>query len=255
MKPWDPNPTLPLWLAAPQTADGSAPSATAVMLRPFGYLLYAAFFWACFAVVVGLHLFLFLYLAFEGADGPLPVWDDLVHRVWTMQNPLLAVLMWVAFVGLYAVLMGTLALFHVPLATGGTALLATLAFVRSLNPRYRGEKLTGTSWARPEETLGFRVPGPDGRGMALSGLPVRQTSFTRVVLKIYHAGWFVQGGTFVAGLPLGAAHLAGLLLLYPGVPTGLRIVFAVLGLAFLVLSVVLFVRTLRRRYADPSVRR
>ncbi|QAY69962.1 hypothetical protein [Xylanimonas protaetiae] len=258
MKPWDPNPSQPLWLAAPQTADGTTPSAVAVALRPVGYLLYAAFFWVCFAFVVGLHVFVFLLLAIEGTeavDSGLPPWDELVHTVSTSQGPALAVLLTVVLVVLYAPSAGTLALFHVPLLAWSTALLATTAFVRSLDPAYRAEKLTGTSWARPSDTLMFHVPGPDGRGLAMSCLPVRRTAFTCRVVKAYHAGWFVQGGTFVATLPLGVAHLAGVVFVYPGVPTGLRVVVALVGLACLALSVVLLTRALRRRYGAVAARR
>ncbi|GAB2451904.1 hypothetical protein [Xylanimonas ulmi] len=255
LAPWDPNPAKPLWLSDPHSADGARPSALAVALRPFGYLLYAAFFWLILLIVIGLAVGFVVFAAVATRpDGPLSdvAWDGAVSGAVEGFGRVGAVLVWLVVAVLASMCFGAAMLVYLPLSTAAAALVASLAFARSLQHRYREEKITGTSWARPGDTLGFRWPGPDGRGLAIT-IPVRRTPYSIAVVKLVHAGYFVKRWTFLAGWAIGVSYVATLVIVWHDVPPTVTVVAAVVGVVGLGLSVPAFVRA-RREYVDPRSR-
>jgi hypothetical protein len=87
---------------------------------------------------------------------------------------------------------GPVLLWWLPNCTWPLAALSFLYVVRSLNPAYRGEKLSFTAQGARGSTLG----PPTVSTVALSLQPVRTSVLARFLMRFYAAGWQLDGRSF-----------------------------------------------------------
>jgi hypothetical protein len=108
-------------------------------------------------------------------------------------------------------------------ATFPLAALSWLAFFRSLNPRFRGDALTFTTYGARGSAFG----PPTAGGVALSLIPVHETGFTRWLMRIYMYGWQPTAVGIIGMVPAGVALVLMVCpVLDPSAPVAVRIVAA-----------------------------
>jgi hypothetical protein len=224
------------------------PSPTALVLRPVGYLLMTVL-WIAIAVfpfvlgyglIPSADLMSHLYAAWEPVEAQhLYWWEDLLgmdpeRRASTIPMMVLMVgpVLGLGFLGMIA-----FALYPMILLYG-------LAFLRSLNPRYRGDRLTYTTYAEKGSTFGPVTL----TGVSLSAIPTYETRFTRWVMRFYWYGWQPSGRMILGMMPAGMGLLLGVLAVDLFTPAPLRVASAVGAVALAAVSVVVVRRDWRRRY-------
>lgn len=227
------------------------PSPTALVLRPVGYLLMTVLWMAIavfpfvlgYGLIPSAYVMSHLFAAWEPAEAQhLYWWEELLgmdpeHRASTIPT---MVLMMGPVLGLGFLGMIAFALYPMILLYG-------LAFLRSLNLRYRGDRLTYTTYAARGSTFGPVTT----TGVALSAIPTYETRFTRLVMRFYWYGWQPSGRMIVGMMPAGMGLLLGVLAVDLLTPAPLRVASAVGAVALAAVSVVIVRRDWRRRY-DPT---
>lgn len=209
------------------------PSAAERVLRPFGYLL-IGLVWTAIGLVT-------LLLP---AALPFGLWSTDPERStqdFLAGTDLLPLLLFLAFALVVLVPLLGYVFVALPLASVPLAVLSFTYVVRSLMPRYAGERLSSTGWSR--NVIGPPTIGPT----ALSLLPVRLTPWTRLWAGLMMLGWRPNRGILIAGLPLGlASFLVSGWLFWP-VDTVGAVVWSVVTAALLAATIVLVVRAYRER--------
>jgi hypothetical protein len=222
--------------------EAKAPSPTALVLRPVGYLS-TAVVWTAISVipfVLGYGLIPLGYLlSLVEPDSPVHWWEymfevDPDHRTGF-------VLGMVLFVGpiLGFGVLGLLSFAVYPLVV-----LSWLAFFRSLNPRYRGDRLTFTSHEPPGTTFG----PPTMSDVALSLIPTHETRFTRWVMRFYMYGWKPSGRMILGMMPAGAGLMLGVLAADVLTPAPLQLGYGAAAVALVTVSALVVRRDWKRRY-------
>lgn len=216
------------------------PSAVGRALRPVGYLLIAVVWTALGAITLLLP-----------AALPFGLWStnpDRSGQDLVAGGALLPVLLFAVFALVVLVPLLGYAFVALPLASIPLAVLSWTYVVRSLSPRYAGERLSSTGWSR-------NVIGPPSIGeTALSLLPVRLTPWTRFWTDLMLLGWRPSRALFVAGYPYGLATFAAAGWLYTPGPVGTA-VWGVVVAALVVATVVLLVRAFRQRVSGQPAPR
>ncbi|MFC8597928.1 hypothetical protein [Isoptericola sp. NPDC057191] len=221
--------------------DDVPPASWSVVLRPAGYAAVGVVWTAIWLIVVLLLVGSVPYLAFVDSE-------DLVAGVGDrLSDPLGAVGLLVVALPILALAVGAGG-WHVLTASWPLAVLSFVYVGRSLDRRYRGERLSYTT----RGAWGTSFGPPTLTGVALSLQPVRPSPFTDRVMRYYVAGWTVDGRTVLAMLPAGLAWPFAIAALVPGVPDAVHLVAAVVAVGLLVASSVLGVRALRRRFAGAA---
>ncbi|WP_159793581.1 hypothetical protein [Puerhibacterium puerhi] len=195
---------------SPDAPEARRPTPTALVLRPVGYLLMTVLWMAIavfpfvlgYGLVPSAYVMSHLFAAWEPVEAQhLYWWEELLgmdpeHRTTSivgmvvMMGPLLGL----GFLGMIA------------FAIYPMILLYGLAFFRSLNPRYSGDRLTYTTYAAPGSTF-----GPPTTSVALSAIPTYETRFTRLVMRFYWYRWQPSGRMILGMMPAGMGLLLGVL--------------------------------------------
>lgn len=221
----------PVYLVPP-----TRPTAAGRVGRVFGYLGMTLLWLLVLAVVVFATVFA-LPGALGGGEGlaASPMW----HRSDTWLAPVVLLLV-AAIIG-YATVFTWL-------ASLGLVLASATAFVRSLSPSYRNERLTITRRSSNGEAVGPITTA--FTGVALSLLPVRMTRWAKVFMIVQFNGWIINGSSFVIGFGWGCLYLFTVgWLLWPASGAGL-VVCAVVSI---VVAGWLVFEIWRRRRRYPTV--
>ncbi|XGX78289.1 hypothetical protein LQK93_01074 [Terrabacter sp. BE26] len=211
---------------ARSTNRSPGPSGVARALRPFGYLCVATV-WTALSVVS-------LLLP---AALPFGLWSSnprFSSKQFIAEGDIVPVLLFLIFA--VAVLVPLLGYAYValPLACLPLAVLAWTYVARSLSPGYRRQRLSCTRWSR--ELIG----APNMPPVAMSLLPVRQTTWTRAWTVLMGMGWRPSWDVLVAGMPVGLASFVVSGWAFWPMGEASRLAWAV-GTAFLVVATVLLV--------------
>lgn len=219
---------------APPRAQ-TPPAQWELWLRPLGYLLIGCLWLVLLAAALALPLLLPLGLR---ADNP-----DYTTAGFFQGLDL--------FVGVLAGLFGLVflaplfgyAFLALPLATAPLAILSFTYVVRSLQRRYRQERLSATGWSR--EALGPITLFP----MALSLIPQRATRWSRFWLGAALMGWVPSLGMLWAAFACGIGYFLTVgWLMWPLHSTAAVVVWTVVSVLFGLATVLLVVRAAVRRF-------
>jgi hypothetical protein len=212
------------------------PGPGAVALRPVGYLL-VGLVWC--AIWLAALLLLVGSVVYAVTDDALA--DGLRDR---FSSPGDTAAMVLVVVPILTVVMGPVAVWQLPTASWPLAVLSFIYVGRSLRPSYAREKLSYTSTAPRGTSFGPPTVGD----VAMSLQPLRRSRFTDAVMRFYAAGWTLDGRMFVAMLPVGLAWTTVVVGLFPGLAAPVHVAFLALSVVLVLVSVVLGVRTFRRRF-------
>ncbi len=232
--PMKPNSASPAARAASRSRSdrgATPPSRADLAWRPLGYLLVAAVWTVLAAVVLALPFALTIGLA---TSNP-----DFSTAGFFADSDIGVLILFLAFSAIVLVPLLGYAFVALALGTVPLAVLSWTYVVRSLAPRYRGERLSSTGWTR--NAIGPITVAPT----AMSLLPVRLTPWTEFWVRLMFLGWRPSRGVLLAGIPLGLASflLAGWLLWPVGVAAA--VVWTAVSLALVALSVLLVARAYR----------
>jgi hypothetical protein len=189
--------------AATATRGGARPSSASLALRPLGYVLIGLVWLALWAAVVVLAWGIPVWGLI---DGTLTV-AEFTEPATSSVGGFLALVLVVA--PIMVIIGGPVLLWWLPNCTWPLASLSFLYVMRSLNPAYRGEKLSFTAQGARGSTLG----PPTVSTVALSLQPVRTSALARFLMRFYAAGWQLDGRSFFVMLPAGV----GWLLVFPAI--------------------------------------
>jgi len=131
-------------------------------------------------------------------------------------------------------------------ATVGVLLSAATLFVRSLNPRYRDERLSLSVWTRGE-TVGPASIAVTGATMSL--LPIRMTRWSKAVTIMRFNGWIPNLSLFLLGVVWGLGYIGTVAwMLWP--VHGITAVLCAVGTALVAAGLLAIAWARRRHYAD-----
>jgi hypothetical protein len=131
-------------------------------------------------------------------------------------------------------------------ATVGILLSSATLFVRSLNPRYRGERLSLSSWTRGE-TVGPASSAVTGTTMSL--VPIRMTRWSKAVTIIRFNGWIPNLNLLLLGVVWGIGYVGTVAwMLWPA--RGVAQVLCAAGSVLVAAGLLAIAWTRRRHFAD-----
>lgn len=226
---------------ATTATTATPPSAAAVALRPFGYLLVGLVWTLLGLVILALGPGILVAVAADGSMELGGVWAGLAAQPGELVAFLLAV-------PLVVVIWGPGVLWYLPAASWPLAALSFVYLTRSLQAGFAGERLSRTTRVGRGRTIGLPTVG----GVALSLQPVRETPTTRFLMRFYVSGWLPDGRMFVSMLPAGLGWVLALVGLASDVPLAARLCLLVAAAALVVFSVVLGRRAWRRRFGGDA---
>lgn len=190
-------------------------------LRSLGYFGVTVVWFVIFLITVGLAFCFWVV-----PPGPIGTQRGILDKLQDPKD-------WVSgLVLVYVILPFVWGLVHLlVLMSFGPLLLAALAFWRSLQPRYAGEKLTGSE-------LRGDAAGLSPAGVAISLLPRRHTPYSRWATRLTVRAWLLDGSWYLGLAWLGFVQFLLLAWLRWPIHNAAMIVLTIaLSVAFLALAV------------------